>query len=144
MREIPEHILRNQREAALLYCLCHNREEEERTYQNNQATAQEHNPSEPDAHAVIEPVHAMPETAPTAEERKYRRWNLRSQWALVIVAIVGIATAICSLHSLNNSVKAANQQAQAAATQAVTAQTQLELSERPWVGLDKDVTLISP
>jgi hypothetical protein len=70
------------------------------------------------------------------EERQYRCRYLLSQWGLVIVALGGIAVAICSLRSLNRSVTAAN-------SQAWSARQQLELSERAWVAISK-IAAISP
>lgn len=81
-----------------------------------------------------------PNSAPPPHDRPrhkqhYRCWYLLSQFLLVAVAIGGVGIAICSLRSLDRSVRAATRQASAAAVEAQTAQRQLELSERPWLSV---------
>jgi hypothetical protein len=70
------------------------------------------------------------------EERTYYRRYLRTQRAIVLITLGGIALALFTLRALNKSVSAANRQADAAATQAQTARQEFELSERPWVSAD--------
>jgi hypothetical protein len=84
---------------------------------------------------------AKPRSDDTEYKETYAGANLylATQIVIATVAAIGIPVAICSLLSLNKSVKAANQQAEAAATQARTAQREFELSERPWVYTDPPV-----
>ncbi len=77
-------------------------------------------------------------------KQHYQCWYLLSQYLIVAVAVVGTIVAICSLKSLNRSVKAANRQAAAAAYQAQITQQEYEASERPWVGLTGTEVLAAP
>jgi hypothetical protein len=78
------------------------------------------------------------------QTRPYAYAYLASQYLILLVAAGGIGVAISSLRSLNQSVDAANRQAVAAATQARTAQQEFELSERPWVAVDRITLLEAP
>jgi hypothetical protein len=81
---------------------------------------------------------AKPRSDDTEYKETYARANLylATQIVIATVAAIGIPVAICSLLSLNKSVKAANRQAQSAATQANTAQQEFVMSERPWVSIN--------
>ncbi|HEY6298069.1 MAG TPA: hypothetical protein VIW95_00365 [Candidatus Binatus sp.] len=73
------------------------------------------------------------------QTRAYAYAYLASQFLITIVAAVGIAIAICSLNSVNESVGVAKDQAHTALIAAQTAQTQLELSERPWLKVEAHI-----
>jgi hypothetical protein len=81
-----------------------------------------------------------PPAAKNEQTRGERYFYLGTQAALVVITGVGIAIAICTLRSLNESVKASNAQASAAATQAAIADEAMRVGNRPYVQVSKSLS----
>jgi hypothetical protein len=77
------------------------------------------------------------------QTRGERYFYLATQAALVVITGVGIAIAICSLNSLNESVLAANRQAESAASQAATAQEEFISTQRSGIVLGNDKNVLA-
>jgi hypothetical protein len=124
------------------------RGDEKRPY--GEETQTSNSVAEPEGQGVKVPKEQTTGPPPPQRRSKYKKGRayhytyLASQIVIAIFASGGVIVAVCSLKSLNRSVRAANRQAAAAATQAQIAQQEYEASERPWVGLAGTEVLEAP